>query len=65
MSRTVVVEWPRIVYFSKYHRSARRSSRVKAHNPSCINARIGDKVRIQETRKLSKTKNFVVLEKLK
>ncbi|HEX54578.1 MAG TPA: 30S ribosomal protein S17, partial [Candidatus Altiarchaeales archaeon] len=30
----------------------------------CINARTGDRVRIMECRKLSKTVNFVVIEKL-
>jgi len=65
MFKTVIVEWPRMVYSTKYGRVSRRSSRVKVHNPPCINARVGDRVRIRETRKLAKTKNFVVLEKIK
>jgi small subunit ribosomal protein S17 len=65
MRGTVTVEWPRQVYVKKYERYARKRSRVKAHNPACINAKQGDKVRIMECRKLSKTKSFVVLEVLK
>jgi small subunit ribosomal protein S17 len=62
MHRTVVVEWERRVLIPKYERYEKRKSKVKAHNPDTINAQEGDIVRIQETRPLSKTKHFVVLE---
>jgi small subunit ribosomal protein S17 len=42
-----------------------RRTRVKAHNPESIDAKEGDTVRIAETRPLSKTKNFVVIEIVK
>lgn len=64
MQRTVTVEWTRRRYISKYERYELRRSKVKAHNPDEIDARVGDEVRIVETRPLSKTKHFVVVEKL-
>ena len=55
--KTVTIEWPRTSYIQKYERYEKKRTRVKAHNPSCINAQIGDKVTIVETRPISKTKN--------
>lgn len=65
MMKTVNVEWPRLHYITKFERYEKRRSRVKAHNPPCINAREGDMVKIAECRSLSKTKKFVVIEVLK
>jgi small subunit ribosomal protein S17 len=64
-NKTVTVEWERRRLIPKYERYEKRYSRVYAHNPITINARLGDIVRIQETRPLSKTKNFVVVEVIK
>jgi small subunit ribosomal protein S17 len=61
-TKTVTVEWERRRLVPKYERYEKRYSRVYAHNPPVIGARLGDTVRIQETRPLSKTKNFVVVE---
>jgi len=41
----------------------RRYSKVKAHNPDEIDAKVGDVVTIMETRPISKTKNFIVIKK--
>ncbi len=60
--KTVSVEWPRIAYLSKFERYSKSRSRVKAHNPDCIDAEIGDMVTIVETRPISKTKKFVVVK---
>lgn len=65
MHRTVVVEWERRVLIPKFERFEKRRSKVNAHNPDKINAKEGDQVRIKETRPLSKTKNFIVIEVLK
>jgi small subunit ribosomal protein S17 len=62
MHRTVVVEWERRVLVPKFERYTKRKSKISAHNPDEINAKEGDIVRIQETRPISKTKNFVVVE---
>lgn len=63
MDRTVVVERKHAEKIPKYERYERRSSKLHAHNPPCIDAHEGDRVRIGECRKLSKQKSFVVLEK--
>lgn len=65
MTRTVSVEIERKFYIPEYERYERRTSKIHAHNPPCINAAVGDEVYIMECRKLSKTKSFVVVEKLK
>ena len=59
--KTVNVEWPRIAYLSKFERYSKSRSRIKAHNPSCVDAQVGDMVMIVETRPISKTKTFVVV----
>jgi len=64
MSNTVIVERNYLQFFPKYERYERRRSRIAAHNPSCMDAKVGDKVKIAECRPLSKTKHFVVIEKL-
>ncbi|MBC8494667.1 30S ribosomal protein S17 [archaeon] len=62
MHKTVTVEWERRRNVKKYERYEKRRTKVKAHNPDTINAKEGDKVIIKETRPLSKTKHFVVVE---
>ncbi len=61
---TAVIEISYNQYSKKYERYERRTTRIVAHNPECIDAKIGDKVRICECRKLSTTKAFVVIEKM-
>ncbi len=63
MSRTVTVRWERRHYIPKFQRYERRFSKVKAHNPDEIDAKVGDEVTIMETRPVSKTKGFVVIKK--
>ena len=63
MQKSVVVSIEYTRYYPKYERYARINSRITAHNPPCIDAATGDKVKIAECRPLSKTKNFVVVEK--
>jgi small subunit ribosomal protein S17 len=58
---TVVVEREATQYFSKYRKWARGTSRISAHNPGCMNAKVGDIVELAETRKLSKTKAWTVV----
>ena len=60
--KTVVVERENIVFVKKYERYKKTRSRISAHCPPCIPAKENDLVKIGETRKLSKTKAFVVLE---
>lgn len=65
MKKTVTVSWNRKIYVNKYERYLIKRSKVKAHLPSCIEAKKGDIVRIIECRPLSKTKKFVVVKKTK
>jgi small subunit ribosomal protein S17 len=58
--KTAIVEREYTVFLKKYERSLRRNSRIAAHNPECMNAKEGDTVMIAETRRLSKTKSFVI-----
>jgi len=62
MKKTVIVERDITKYFPKYKKYAKARSRIVAHNPSSINAKVGDMVTIAETRKLSKTKAWTVVE---
>ncbi len=62
MDKTVTVKIERMHYVPKYERYERRTSKIHAHNPACINAKEGDHVVIMECRRLSKTKSFVVVE---
>ena len=62
-AKTAIVRWGYTRYVPKFERYERRSSRVTAHNPSCIKAKEGDTVVIVECRPISKTKKFVVVSK--
>lgn len=63
MKKSVVVERNYLRYIKKYERYERRRSRIFAHNPECISAKVGDRVKIMECRPISKGKSFVVVEK--
>ena len=62
--KTVIVQWEYYHYVPKYERYERRKTKVAAHNPLCIDAKKGDIVKIAECRPISKTKSFVVIEKM-
>ena len=61
MEKTVVVAVETLVRHPLYQRTVRRTKRLKAHDEenSC---RIGDKVKIMETRPLSKEKRWRIIE---
>lgn len=64
MRKTAVVEFERLHFLKKYERYGKKRTSLKVHNPECINAKEGDIVNITECRPLSKTKNFVIIQKL-
>lgn len=64
MDKTVIVEREYLQYSSKFIRYERRRSHIPSHNPPCIAAKEGERVRIAECRPISKTVAFVVVEKL-
>ena len=61
MTKTVVVRISSQVRHPLYGKIVRRSTRLKAHDES-LGAAVGDTVRIMETRPLSKTKRWRVVE---
>jgi len=64
-AKTAVVEWAYSKLDRKYERHERRHSRTAAYKPDCIDLATGDIVRIAECRPISKTKKFVVIERIK
>ena len=62
MQKTVVVKKEYRRFIPKYERYEWRTGRYIAHNPSCIDAKVGTKVKIMECKPLAKTKAFVVIE---
>jgi small subunit ribosomal protein S17 len=65
MTKTVTVEWERRKFIKKFERYEKRRTKVKAHNPEGISAEKDDIVKIEETRPISKTKNFIVTQIIK
>ena len=64
MQTSILVKREYMHLVPKYERYEKRTSSYAAHCPPCIEAKIGDKVRIAECRPLSKTISFVTIEKL-
>ena len=63
--RRIVIQFERTVYIPKYERFYRKKTKLHARLPDSLeNIQIGDYVRIQECRPLSKIIHFVVLEKV-
>jgi small subunit ribosomal protein S17 len=63
MDKTVVIEMNRLVRHPLYKKVIRRTSRCKAHDAD-DQCGVGDRVRIMETRPLSKTKRWRVVSVL-
>ena len=64
MQHSIKVKKEYMHLIPKYERYEKRTSLYTAHCPPCIELKIGDKINIAECRPLSKTKSFVVIEKL-
>ncbi len=61
MDKTVVVAIENRVSHSKYAKIIARTKRFKVHDEE-NRCRVGDRVRIQETRPLSRTKRWVIAD---
>jgi small subunit ribosomal protein S17 len=61
MDKTVVVRIDRVVRHPLYGKTIRRSSKLAAHDEA-NDAHVGDTVRVTETRPISKTKRWRVVE---
>jgi len=62
---TVAVKREFLRFLEKFERYEKRATKLQAHNPICIGAKLNDVVKIAECKPLSKTKHFVVVEVMK
>ena len=62
----VVIEFERVEYVPKYERFYRKKTRIHARLPNSMekDIRLGDIIRVQECRPLSKIIHFIVLGKV-
>jgi small subunit ribosomal protein S17 len=63
MNKTIVVEVERRVQHAEYTRTIKRTSRFHAHDEDNT-AKMGDRVRIEETRPMSRLKRWRLMEVL-
>ena len=63
--KTAIVEIDYTRYINKYERYLRKRSRIPSYNPDCLAVKDGDIVNIGETRRLSKTKTYVITDIIK
>jgi small subunit ribosomal protein S17 len=63
----VVIGFERSLYVRKYERYKKAKTKLHAHLPDCMekNIHVGDRIRIQECRPLSKIIHFAVVDKIK
>jgi len=63
---TVVIRRDYVQFVRKYQRYERRNTRLACHLPECLKheIKVGDLVKVGESRKISKTKAFIVLNKI-
>jgi small subunit ribosomal protein S17 len=64
MQRTAVIERTILRFIPKYDRYAKRRRKYLVHNPPCLKVEVGRLVRVAETRPLSKTVSFCIVEDL-
>ena len=64
MDKTITVQVYRVSHHPVYDRSVKKATKFKAHDEK-NSAKTGDTVRIQETRPLSKTKRWRLVEIVK
>lgn len=61
----VVIQFERTVYLRKYERFYTKHSKVHARIPAGMELAVGDYIRVQECRPLSKIIHAVVVEKIR
>ncbi|MDD5136625.1 MAG: 30S ribosomal protein S17 [Candidatus Omnitrophica bacterium] len=64
MDKTITVQIERVMHHPVYDRNVGKATKFKAHDEANA-AKVGDVVRIQETRPLSKTKRWRLIEVVK
>ncbi len=63
--RTAKITWSRIHPIPKYERFEYRKSGAMVHSPACLDLEVGDMVKAVECKPISKTKKFVIIDKIK
>jgi small subunit ribosomal protein S17 len=65
--KRITIEFERMVYVRKYERYSKSRTKIHARLPDCMekDINIGDLIKIQECRPLSKIIHFVVIGKIK
>ena len=65
--KRLTIEFERMTYVKKYERYAKSKTKIHARLPACIEdeINIGDLIKVQECRPLSKIIHFVVIGKIK
>ncbi len=65
--KRITIELERMIYIRKYERYTKSRTKIHARLPDCLEKEIniGDLVKVQECRPLSKIIHFVVTEKIK
>ncbi|MEK6875295.1 MAG: 30S ribosomal protein S17 [Nanoarchaeota archaeon] len=65
--KRIVIEFERSIYVKKYERYSKSRTRIHARLPKCMedSMKIGDYIKVQECRPLSKIIHFVAIEKIK
>ena len=63
---TIIIRRDYVQFIKKYQRYERRNTRLACHLPDCLvhEIEIGDLIKVGESRKISKTKAFIVLGKI-
>lgn len=66
-AKRVVIEFERMIFVRKYERYMKGKTKIHAHLAACMEDKIsvGDLIKIQECRPLSKIIHFTVVEKIK
>lgn len=65
--KRVVIEFERTSYIRKYERYKKSRTKIHARLPNCMkdSINVGDYIRVQECRPLSKIIHFAVIEKIR
>jgi small subunit ribosomal protein S17 len=65
--KRVAIEFERTVYMRKYERYKKSRTKIHARLPECMkdSINVGDYIKVQECRPLSKIMHFTVIEKIK
>lgn len=65
--KRIVIDFERTVYIKKYERYKKSRTKIHARLPNCMkdSINVGDYIRVQECRPLSKIIHFVVINKIR